>query len=106
MCKNQKLKRIKTAYKKRIAAINKSFFDCDSDTLLLFLEYMRYIRDYKLLNTTLDINSDSSAAALVAAVAEFEAYLTDDTSKAFHLSSFCELIKQNLEEWLHTNDTI
>ena len=44
-------------------------------------------------------------ATIITAVAEYEASITTN-QKAFHWNNFCELVKQNMEDWLELNDSV
>ena len=100
-------KSLTKAYDKRAKQLTKNFTADKTAGMLLFVEHLRYLRD------TLIIGSESPeaverAATLVAAVAEFEAYSSNENQeqKTFHLNNFCELVKLNIGEWLVQNDSI
>lgn len=107
------LKELKQLEKAYLAAINnrqKSFFSDKSCGFSLFVEYLRYLRDYSIL-TKYDATDEATKvmiATVTAAVAEFDAYIneSDVTHKKFHWNNFCELLKQNMEDWLKLNDSI
>lgn len=100
---------LKKAYNKTLAHLQKSFFKDNSAGLLLFAEYLRYLRDCTILTAT-EAEPDLKiyTATIIAAVAEFDAYRhsTDHQQKSFHWNNFCELVKQNMEDWLIINDSV
>ena len=104
------LKRLNKAYKNRLSTLQKSFFDNNETGLLLFAEYLRYLRDSIVLA---EYRSETEAAkikiaTITAAVAELDAYLQDvgTQHKTFHWNTFCELLKQNMEDWLKIDDSV
>jgi hypothetical protein len=103
----KELKRINNAYSKLFSSMYKDFFVDKSTGLVLFIYYLKYLRDLIILN------SDSSeqamrTATITAAVAEFDAYnMTNDVhQKAFHWNNFCELLKYNMGDWLKIDDSV
>lgn len=108
MTKKSQNKLLLKAYKQSFTNINKKFFDNKNTGLLLFAEYLRYLRDSYILKyfDTADVTPELTT--LIAAVAEFDAYKdsTETQNKTFHWNNFCELIKQNMEGWLHIDDSI
>jgi hypothetical protein len=102
---NNQTEKLNKAYKKSFKALNKNFFKQKNVGLLLFVDYLRYLRDSLALTTEDDVDIKLRLATINAAIAEFEAYNkssnnANDTQKAFHWANFCELFKQNMEEWL------
>ena len=102
-------KYLNNAYAKSIDNLQKNFFTDKSTGLTLFVEYLKYIRDFTVLAT--NNNSEEAKlkiATIITAIAEFEAYIQEQDSKRkkFHWYNFCELIKQNMEEWLKINDSV
>lgn len=107
-------KQIAKVYKKSFSLLYKDFFKDTNIGLKLFVEYLRYLRDL----VTCDVNNEESIeraltkmAIITTAIAEFDAYeRSKDTynsqQKVFHWNNFCELLKQNMEEWLTIDDTI
>lgn len=110
--KNDKTAQLKNAYSKRFKAINESFFINKGTGLVLFIEYLRYLRDCLILETHVDLNKHENTktkiATLVTTIAEFDAYKNslDNDKKVFHWNNFCELVKLNMEEWLEPNDSV
>ena len=103
-------KQLNKAYKNRLNSIQKSFFEDRHAGLMLFREYLRYLRDSIIIseyNNGLE-NSKVKMATITAAVAEFDAYLQtlNDKQKTFHWNTFCELLKQNMEDWLNIDDSV
>lgn len=105
----KQIKQLNKAYKKSLKMINKSFFKSNTIGLLLFAEYLRYIRDSALLSIKEDVQETNKVSTqlniITAAIAEFEA-CADSDKKAFHWNNFWELVKQNMEDWLELNDSI
>lgn len=99
------------AYSKRFKNISKDFFVDNSTGILIFVEYLRYLRDLRIISATKDIYTDAQEkfclASLLAALAEFDAWRScSDDQKQFHWNSFMELTKQNFGEWITLNDTV
>jgi hypothetical protein len=57
------------------------------------------------VNLEKDSKTNMKLATIITTVAEYEASLTTD-QKVFHWNNFCELVKQNMEEWLELNDSV
>jgi hypothetical protein len=108
--KNKKTAQLNKAYSKRFKIINENFFTNKETGLVLFVEYLKCLRDTIILETSMDLNKTESTkiATIVTAIAEFDAYKIsqDENKKAFHWNNFCELIKLNMEEWLNLNDSV
>jgi hypothetical protein len=103
-------KQLDKAYENRFNCLQKSIFINKNSGLLLFVEYLKYLRDNIIL-TDYNKTSESSkirVASIIAAVAEFEAYrqTQDNLQKTFHWNTFCELFKQNMEDWLKIDDSV
>jgi hypothetical protein len=105
----QQLKQLKRAYKRSFTTLNKSLFQSKAASLSIFIEHLRYLRDSMILLTEGDFEKASKTntklVTIVAAVAEYEASTHAD-QKAFHWNNFCELVKQNMEDWLELNDSV
>lgn len=105
----KQIKQLNKAYKKSFNTLNKSFFQSKTTGLDMFVEYLRYLRDLMILSADVDLEKDSKTnmklATIITTVAEYEASLATD-QKAFHWNNFCELVKQNMEDWLELNDSI
>lgn len=106
------IKRLNSAYSKSFKKLNKNFFQNSETGLILFVEYLTYLRDCLVINTVEDLNEQVPCkikiATIAAALAEFEAYRTSQeyTKKVFHWNNFWELVKLNMEEWLILNDSV
>ena len=98
------VKALNKAYKKGLKKLNKQFFISDNTGLLLFVEYLKYRRDALILQSY----DEAVISTCVAAIAEFSAYASSSESsqKQFHWNNFCELLKQNMEDWLQQNDSV
>lgn len=99
------------AYSKRLKLLNASFFNNINIGIELFVEYLKYVRDLRLISSTCNVyeNEQEKAcmASIMAAIAEFEAWQTcKEDQKQFHWNNFMELTKQNFMEWITPNDTI
>lgn len=105
----QQVKQLNKAYKKSFDTLNKSFFQSKTAGLYMFIEYLRYLRDLMILSAEGDLekvsNTNTQLATIITAIAEYEAS-TSTEQKVFHWSNFCELVKQNMEDWLELNDSI
>jgi hypothetical protein len=49
--------------------------------------------------------TNTRLTTIITAVAEYEASISTD-QKVFHWNNFCELVKQNMEDWLELNDSV
>lgn len=97
------------AYKQSLKTLNKNFFNDKKVGLVLFIEYLKYLRDISVIKTIdKESTKQEELATLVTAIAEFEAFYTlnNKTQRVFHWSNFCELMKQNMEEWLTLDDSV
>ena len=95
---------VNKAYEKVLDKLNKQFFTHNKTGLLLFVEYLKYLRDMLILQ-----NCDETVlTSCTTAIAEFDSYNSCDnsTKKQFHWDNFCELLKQNMEDWLTANDSV
>ena len=103
-------KQLNKTYNNRFNFLQKSIFINKETGLLLFVEYLKYLRDLVVLNEYNKATEYSKVkmASVVAAIAEFDAYrqAQDHQQKTFHWNSFCELLKQNMEDWLNIDDSI
>ena len=107
--KKQQVKQLNKAYKRSFNTLNKSLFQSKSAGLVIFIEHLRYLRDSMLLAADADLEEanehNMKLATIITAVAEYEASTSTD-QKTFHWNNFCELVKQNMEEWLEINDSV
>ena len=106
--KQLQIKQLKKAYKSSLKNTKKQIVSTDKNIgLNLFVEHLKYLRDLYTLKTTIDF-SNTTFISLITAIAEFDAYkkTADDSQKCFHWQNFCELLKQNMKEWLLLNDSI
>lgn len=105
----QQVKQLNKAYKKSFNTLNKSFFQSKTAGLSLFVEYLRYLRDLMILSAEEDLekinNTNIRLATIITAIAEYEASIAAE-QKVFHWNNFCELVKQNMEDWLELDDSI
>ena len=104
----KRVKQLNKCYKKSFKNMQKHFFDDKSIGVYLFVEYLRYLRDLIILKNYEDQDYKLKAATIAAAIAEFESWhdSREADKKAFHWNNFCEFVKQNMEEWLKTNDSV
>ena len=102
MHKKSQIKILNKAYHKSLKNLNTKFFSNKNTGLFLFIEYLKYIRDSLIIENSDTKHDQEKLATLITAIAEFEAYNSckDVTNKTFHWNNFCELVKQNLEEWI------
>jgi hypothetical protein len=103
-------KQLAKAYTKAFNKLQKDVFTYKKSGLVLFIEYLRYLRDSIILT---DYGSDSEntklrIATIIAAIAEFNTYeqKCNEEQKVFHWDNFCELLRLNMEDWLKINDSI
>lgn len=103
----KQIKQLDKAYKKSFNTLNRSLPQSKTAGLNIFVEHLRYLRDSMLLSAEGDLEKINSTklATIITAVAEYEACLDTD-QRIFHWNSFCELVKQNIEEWLELNDSV
>jgi hypothetical protein len=108
MNKIKQTKLLNKSYKKSFKCLNKNFFEDRNTGLLLFIEYLKYIRDSMILSSTEGRDEQLKITSIITAIAEFEAYNScrDSRNKMFHWNNFHELVKQNMEEWLQINDSV
>lgn len=102
MTENLHKKMLAKAYKKSLKKLNKTFFTNKFAGIRLFAEYLRYMRDSLIIDYFDTTDYNTQLATIIAVVAEYDAYIasTDKTNKTFHWNNFCELLKQNMEDWL------
>lgn len=107
--RKQQIKQLNKAYRRSFNTLNKALFQSKSAGLVIFIEYLRYLRDLMILSVEGDLEkvnrTNTKLATIIAAVAEYEASLSME-QKAFHWNNFCELVKQNMEEWLELDDSV
>lgn len=105
----KEIKQLNKAYEISFARLQKSIFTDKKNGLILFTEYLKYLRDSIVLQEPYEESEDAKLklATVITAIAEFEAYTqATGQQKTFHWNNFCELIKQNMEDWLEINDTV
>ena len=103
-------KQLNKAYKNRFNCLQNSIFVNKEAGLTLFIEYLKYLRDLIVINEYNKELEDSKVkmASIIATIAEFDAYkqAQDNQQKTFHWNNFCELFKQNMEDWLKIDDSV
>ena len=106
----KEVRQFNRAYKNRFDYLQKSIFANKGSGLELFVEYLKYLRDSLILNEFGKEykGSEVKMASIIAATAEFDAYkqTQDSQQKTFHWNNFCELLKQNMEDWLKIDDSV
>lgn len=106
----KEINQLNKAYKTRFNCLQKSIFINKEAGLLLFVEYLKYLRDFIVVNEYAHKSEDSKVkmASIITAIAEFDAYTQaqDNKQKTFHWNNFCELFKQNMEDWLKIDDSV
>ena len=103
------IKKLNKAYNKSLNHLQKDFFVNKDCGLLLFVEYLKYIRDVIILNSNDTIESKTRVATIMAAITEFDSYkqsTENPQQKTFHWNNFCEFLKLNMEDWLNINDSV
>lgn len=103
-------KQLNKSYSKSFKRLQKAFFTDKKAGLSLFIEYLKYLRDLIVLaeyENKLE-NDVLKAPTIIAAIAEYEAYNQnkEQQQKSFHWNNFCELVKQNMEDWLKIDDSV
>ena len=106
----KEVKQLNKAYNNRFNYLQKSIFVNKDAGLVLFIEYLKYLRDSIVLaeySSELE-SSKTKIATIITAIAEFDAYkqTKDNQQKNFHWNNFCELFKQNMEDWLKIDDPV
>lgn len=107
--KVHEIKKLNKAYDKSLARLQKDFFVNKDCGLVLFVEYLKYLRDTIILDGNGTMESKTRVASIIAAIAEFDSYKQsneDPQQKAFHWNNFCEFLKLNMEDWLNINDSV
>ena len=101
----KEIKHLNKAYNSRFRCLQKSIFVDKEAGLFLFIEYLKYLRDSIIINEYSGESEQSklNIASIIATISEFDAYrhAQNNTQRAFHWNSFCELLKQNMEDWLN-----
>ena len=97
---NYSLKQLNRAYIKRFNQINKNMLTVNGSGLLMFVEYLKYLRDVSILTQ----KPSETITTITIAIEEFEAF--NKNQKEFHWNSFCEFTKLNMKEWLAVNDSV
>ena len=108
---NYKIRQLNRAYKKSFKKLYKNFFTDRKTGLLIFVEYLKYLRDSLFISdskNTLDELTKTKISALTIAIAEFEAFMQaqDSLHSSFHWSNFIKMVDYNMEEWLKLDDSI
>jgi hypothetical protein len=105
----QQTKQLDSAYKKSFKTLTKTLLQSKSAGLNIFVEHLRYLRDSMILSADEDLEkvnkTNTKLATIITAIAEYEAS-TSTEQRIFHWSNFCELVKQNMEEWLELDDSV
>ena len=106
----KEINQLNKAYKNRFNCLQKCLFVNKETGMVLFVEYLKYLRDSIVLAeySKESENSKVKIASIITAIAEFEAYQQTQNSqqKTFHWNNFCELLKQNMEDWLKIDDSV
>lgn len=95
-----KINQLNKAYKRRLKYLNKNMLSTDESGLLVFVEYLKYLRDTHVLTQ----GSTDAIKTLTAAIEEFNTY--QKNKKEFHWNNFWEFVKLNMKEWLIVNDSV
>jgi hypothetical protein len=108
--RKQQVKQLKKAYKRSFNTLHKSFFQSNSAGFIIFIEYLKYLRDLMILSADSDLEkvsqTNTKLTKIITAIAEYEASVNSADQKNFHWNNFCELVKQNMEEWLELDDSV
>ena len=126
---NKEYKELYNSYNKKLLAEHKLNFSTLDNNMSYFITYLKYLRDYYLLNDNIAQLEDAinvKTATLVAAVDEYEKYIncinnyyklngniaekiSDESEeevakkynleKNFHWTNFWQLVMTNIEGW-------
>ena len=126
---NKEYKELYNSYNKKLLAEHKLSFSTLDNNMKYFITYLKYLRDYYLLNDNIAQLEDTinvKTATLVAAVDEYEKYvncinnyyklngniaekISDESEeevakkynleKNFHWTNFWQLVMTNIEGW-------
>lgn len=126
---NKEYKKLYNSYNKKLLAEHKLNFSTLDNNMSYFITYLKYLRDYYLLNDNIAQLEDTinvKTATLVAAVDEYEKYIScinnyyklngniaekisDESEeevakkynleKNFHWTNFWQLVMTNIEGW-------
>ena len=126
---NKEYKELYDSYNKKLLAEHKLNFSTLDNNMSYFITYLKYLRDYYLLNDNIAQLEDTinvKTATLVAAVDEYEKYIncinnyyklngnivekiSDESEeevakkynleKKFHWTNFWQLVMTNIEGW-------
>ena len=126
---NKEYKELYNSYNKKLLAEHKLNFSTLDNNMSYFITYLKYLRDYYLLNDNIAQLEDTinvKTATLVAAVDEYEKYIncinnyyklngniaekiSDESDeevakkynleKKFHWTNFWQLVMTNIEGW-------
>ena len=126
---NKEYKELYNSYNKKLLAEHKLSFSTLDNNMSYFITYLKYLRDYYLLNDNIAQLEDTinvKTATLVAAVDEYEKYIncinnyyklngniaekiSDESEeevakkynleKKFHWTNFWQLVMTNIEGW-------
>ena len=126
---NKEYKELYNSYNKKLLAEHKLSFSTLDNNMKYFITYLKYLRDYYLLNDNIAQLEDTinvKTATLVAAVDEYEKYIncinnyyklngniaekiSDESEeevakkynleKKFHWTNFWQLVMTNMEGW-------
>ena len=126
---NKEYKELYDSYNKKLLAEHKLSFSTLDNNMGYFITYLKYLRDYYLLNDNIAQLEDTinvKTATLVAAVDEYEKYINcinnyyklngniaekisdepeeeaakkNNLEKNFHWTNFWQLVMTNIEGW-------
>ena len=126
---NKEYKELYNSYNKKLLAEHKLSFSTLDNNMKYFITYLKYLRDYYLLNDNIAQLEDTinvKTATLVAAVDEYEKYINCinnyyklngniaekisgeseeevakkyNLEKKFHWTNFWQLVMTNIEGW-------
>lgn len=86
------------AYKKRFDRLNKLVLKSSTVGFDYFIEHLKYQRDLLIISAEEEnLKENIKLATIIAIIAEYEASKTSE-NKELHWNTFCELLKQNMED--------
>ena len=123
---DKRYKKLYSSYNKKLLALHKANFSVLGNNLDYFVTYLKLLRDHYILTDSKKDTDKLKSASLIAAVKEYENYLTCiakyykwngkevvqisdepeeeveqkyDDERIFHWTKFWELVALNIEDW-------
>ena len=129
---DKKIGQIQDSYNKQLLTLHEINFKAGDINLEYFVTYLKYLRDYYILTSKIDLSNklDMKITSLIAAVAEYEEYMScinkyynigttivrknqEETEeqvmkkygaeKMLHWQKFWQFVSLNIERWVANN---